>query len=222
MTTLTDEVENQLREEIVTGQLAPASRLQMDELRARYSTGGSPIREALSRLSAEGLVVLESNKGFKVPSLSRDDLRDIAQVRAVVEAAAIRQAIALGDEAWEARVVGALHRYRRASERDMSDDQVRRQWEVAHDDLHAALIEACASPRLLEMQKRFQQQHVRYRRLITGDLADAAIHVKEHGDLAAAVLARDAELAAGLIHQHMMLTADALDERGYWLQPSLC
>ena len=222
MGTLADDVEDQLREHIVTGQLAPASRLQMEDLRVRYSTGGSPIREALSRLSAEGLVVFESNKGFRVPELSREDLADIAETRAVIESSAIRLAIAKGDEAWEARVVGALHRYKRAAEHQMTDPAALRTWETAHDDLHAALIEACGSPRLLNLQKRFQQQHVRYRRLITDEHLDVTIHVKEHADLAEAVLRRDAELAASMIHKHMMLTVDVLDARHYWDQPTIC
>jgi DNA-binding GntR family transcriptional regulator len=143
MSTLAEDVEDQLREHIVTGLLPAASRLQMDDLRARYATGGSPIREALSRLAAEGLVVFESNKGFRVPQLSRADLVDIAVSRVAVEAGAIRLSILKGDEAWEARVVGALHRYKRAAERDMTDPDMLRTWEAAHDDLHAALIEGC-------------------------------------------------------------------------------
>jgi DNA-binding GntR family transcriptional regulator len=67
-------IQQLLRADIVRGVFAPDQPLRMEALKARFDSGFSPIREALSRLLAEGLVVLEPNRGFRVSGLSREDL----------------------------------------------------------------------------------------------------------------------------------------------------
>src|SRR5882757_11147440 len=68
-----------------------------------------PFREALSRLVGEGLVTFESNKGFRVRGLSKEDLADIAYMRTAVETFATRTAIERGGMEWESGIVGSLH-----------------------------------------------------------------------------------------------------------------
>lgn len=66
-----------LREDIVTCRLKPDERVRLEEFRERYSVGASSLREALMRLEAEGLVLLEPNKGFRVLPISREHLLDV-------------------------------------------------------------------------------------------------------------------------------------------------
>ena len=68
--TLNATVFTQLREDILAGKLKPGERLRTETLRQRYDVGGSPVREALMRLEAEGFVLLEQNKGFSVAGVS--------------------------------------------------------------------------------------------------------------------------------------------------------
>lgn len=221
MNTLTDRVEILLREHITVGSIPAASRLRMEDLCARYKTGMSPIREALTRLAADGLVELESNKGFKVARLSRDDLADIAQTRSAIEQAAIRLSIARGDDEWEAGIIGALHRYRLASRRMGDGDEQLRAWEVSHDRLHRSFFAACGSMRMLKFLEQLQTQHKRYRRLLTRFMpCEIDTHVGEHTALAEAVLSRDADTAALEVHQHMMITVDVLDKAKVWAADS--
>ncbi|MCQ4160549.1 FCD domain-containing protein [Roseomonas sp. GC11] len=215
---LTDHVEELLKADIARGVFAPSQPLRMELLKARFDAGLSPIREALSRLLAEGIVELEANRGFRVPALSRADLLDIAITRGAVETAAVRRAIALGDDAWEAQIVGALHHYKRLAARAFEEDAALEAWEKAHDALHRALICACGSPRLLALQARYQEQHLRYRRLIVIPEVSRDAHIAEHENLVATVLARDAAAAAAAVERHMMITADVLDAAGYWDQ----
>src|SRR5882757_10965376 len=91
--TYIEAVQQRLREDIVSGKLAPWEKLRVSELKSRYAMGSSPLREALSRLVGEGLVTFEGNKGFRVRGLSREDLADIAYMRTAVETFAIRTAI---------------------------------------------------------------------------------------------------------------------------------
>ena len=102
-----------LRSDIVNGSLKPGARLRFIELQARYGIGTSPIREALSRLAADRLVIQEVNRGFSVPPLSLEDFADITELRLTLERGAIRASIARGDEAWEEELVLAHHRLRR-------------------------------------------------------------------------------------------------------------
>jgi GntR family carbon starvation induced transcriptional regulator len=214
--TLVQDIETRLRADIARGVFAPAQPLRMEALKAHFGTGLSPIREALSRLIAEGMVELEPNRGFRVTALSKDDLYDVAVARIAIETCAARLAIAQGDEEWEAAVVGAMHRYRLLSNNQFETEEKLSAWEAAHDALHAAIISACGSQRLLAMQARFQEQHVRYRRLIVVPEVGQEVHVKEHQELVDLVLKRDADAAAAAIERHMMITVDALSSATFW------
>ncbi|HEX8302829.1 FCD domain-containing protein [Sphingomonas sp.] len=214
--TLVKDIESGLRADITRGILAPAQPLRLEALKGRFDAGFSPIREALSRLLAEGLVELEPNRGFRVAALSREDLLDIAVARIAVETAAVRRAIELGDDDWEAGLVGAMHRYRKLSTKDLGDHDTLVAWEQAHDALHATMISACGSQRLLIMQARYQEQHLRYRRLIVVPQVSGDAHIAEHERLIELVLARDADAAAKSIERHMMITVDALASAGFW------
>jgi DNA-binding GntR family transcriptional regulator len=216
---LVDEIEASLRKNITSGVFTPSSPLRMEPLKERYDVGFSPIREALSRILADGLVELEPNRGFRVAPLTREDLLDIATARIAVETAAVRRAIELGDDRWEAEVVGALHRFGKLSGMERFDDEQKlAAWEEAHDGLHAAIISACGSPRLLSMQTRYQEQHLRYRRLIVIPAlsGDTRARVAEHERLVGTVLARDADTAVKAIERHMMITVDALAAAHFW------
>src|SRR5215218_9013205 len=99
--TLARQVAGVLRRDILEGALLPGSRLRIEGLRARYRVGASPLREALSQLVAEGLVLRVDQRGFRVASAEPETLRDLIETRCLVETAALRAAIARGDAAWE-------------------------------------------------------------------------------------------------------------------------
>jgi DNA-binding GntR family transcriptional regulator len=210
-----------MRDDIVRGRLAPASWLRLEELKARFDAGFSPIREGLSKLVAEGLVELEPNRGFRVAGLSRADLEDIAVARCAIETVALRRAITFGGDDWEAGVVAAMHQYRRKSEVAFDGEAQLRAWEAAHEALHAALIGACRSPRLMESQKRLQDQHMRYRRLIVIPAVSPEAHIEEHERLVALALDRKVDEAVVAIEAHMMITVDALEKADFWREAAV-
>src|SRR5437868_13778767 len=79
--TLTSDLFQRLRTDILHCHLRPNSRLLFRDLRTTYASGMSPLREALMRLASDGLVVLEDHKGFRLASVSRDEIIDIATTR---------------------------------------------------------------------------------------------------------------------------------------------
>ena len=108
--TVNAQVFRQIRIDIVTCRLMPNERLRVESLRKRYGVGGSPIREALMRLEAEGLVILEQNKGFRVSPASREHLLDLMKTRVEIEGLALRWSIEKGGVDWEANLLAAYHR----------------------------------------------------------------------------------------------------------------
>ncbi len=111
--TLAERAAQRIEADILGGALTPDSRLGIAETAARYRVGATPLREALSRLAARGLVNAIGKRGFRVQSISREDLADIVRIRSVLEREAIRLSIAAGDGPWEGAIVGALHQLKR-------------------------------------------------------------------------------------------------------------
>ena len=206
--TYIEAVQQRLREDIVSGRLAPWEKLRLAELKTRYTMGSSPLREALSRLVGEGLVTFEGNKGFRVRGLSREDLADIAYMRTAVETFAIRTAVERGGVEWESGIVAALHTLTSLTRDTATDRASLDAWNVAHDRFHEAVISACGSPRVFETQRRLAEHHNRYRRIFMGENLPRQLIIDEHRDIADAALARDAERAAMLLGRHMVITSD--------------
>ncbi|NLR70312.1 FCD domain-containing protein [Novosphingobium sp. ERN07] len=209
-------VEDLVRDHILRGVFKPSAQLRMEDLKERFDVGHSPIREALSRLAGEGLVLAETNKGFRVRPLSRADLRDIAIARCAIEKEALRRSIINGGDDWESEVVAAMHNYRKKAANAFESADTLAAWENAHDRLHSALISACGSPRLLDLQQRLQEQHTRYRRLIVIPNVQADAHGDEHERLVSTVLDRNVDEAVAMMERHLMITVDALEEAGFW------
>lgn len=202
-TSLTVSVYLQVRSDILAGRLAPTSKLKIQELSARLKVSPSVVREALSRLSAESLVVAEPQRGFRVAPICAEDVRDLTQVRIDIELQCLRRALSEGTLSWEAAIVAALHELVRTpyDVQDLSDE-----WTVAHAKFHAALVAACDSPWLLRIREQLFVQGERYRRInirMSHEGRDLRI---EHSELAEAVLSRDAALACERMTDHLRLT----------------
>lgn len=205
-TSLTTAVLDQLRADILAGVLAPGEKLRLEHLTTRYGSGRTPLREACSRLAAEGLVLASEQRGFRVAPISREDLNDLTLTRQRIETLALRDAIAHGDALWEARVSAALARVSATPRhrRGVSSEA----WQEHHRELHAALLSACASPWLLRFHALLYDQSERYRRLsevVGGATRDVEC---EHAELVRAALERDAERACALLTEHLAKTKD--------------
>lgn len=204
-----------LRADIISGALQAGSRLRFIELQARYGIGTSPLREALSRLAADRLVVQEVNRGFRVPPISLDDFEDIAALRIKLESQAIEAAVRSGDEAWEEGIVLAHHRLRRLGRQEAApeEDAVPEEWETRHRAFHNALIAACGSPWTLHFCAVLHDQFDRYRRLAGRDRV-AQVHLaQQHEELLDAAIARDAPRAGKVLAEHIDGTRRAVVER---------
>ena len=106
--TLATSLVEQLRQEVLTGALLPGQPLRLDELRERYAVSLSPLREAVSRLGAEGLLQIEHQRSVRVAPVSPENLAEVVLLRAELEPLALRDAIKHADDHFEARITMAL------------------------------------------------------------------------------------------------------------------
>jgi DNA-binding GntR family transcriptional regulator len=87
--TLTDQAYERLREDIVHGAFHPGDKLRIEFLKQTYDVGATPLREALYRLSADGFVHVQGQRGFRVADMSLEELKDITNLRVVLEGMAL-------------------------------------------------------------------------------------------------------------------------------------
>jgi GntR family transcriptional regulator, carbon starvation induced regulator len=209
MQTLNASVLAQLRSDIVACRLMPNERLRVEALRDRYGMGISPIREALMRLEAEGLVELEQNKGFRVAEVSRENLFDLMRTRIEIESIALRWSLEKGGVEWEADLLGAFHRLSRQTKVDPDNpDAFSQAWRKEHADFHMALVDACGSPTLLSIRSRLFEQTERYVVLSIMSNAPPRDDVAEHKQLMRAALSREIDKAVDLNRTHITRTLD--------------
>jgi DNA-binding GntR family transcriptional regulator len=200
-----------IRHDILTGELAPGTKLRFEMLRDRYAYGASTLREALTRLVGEALVTSEEQRGFRVAAISLEDFGDLTRTRKLIEVEALRQAILFGDDAWEADLVAAFHRLSKVEEK-LSEGPERQQdeFEERNREFHFALIAACPSRWLKHMHTILFQQSERYRRIsLCNKIEPRDIHA-EHKAMLDAVLARDVDLACRLEGEHIDKTLEVL------------
>jgi GntR family transcriptional regulator, carbon starvation induced regulator len=201
---LAERVYRELRQAIVRGEFEPGARLRVEALSQRFAASSSPLREALNRLSEQGLVRTQENRGFRVAPLTMAGVSDLARVRALVECEALRDAIAHGGDPWEARCVAAGHALGLAEGR--LGDQPRTlddAWSARHREFHLSLYAACSSPMLLDMADVLFDNAERYRRWAARWRRSPRQKNDEHRALLKAALARDADKASALLRQHI-------------------
>jgi GntR family carbon starvation induced transcriptional regulator len=205
--TLTERAAQRIEADILNGALAPDSRLGIMQTAARYGVGATPLREALSRLAARGLVNAIGKRGFRVQSVSREDLADIVRVRTLLEREALRLSMAAGDGAWEGEIVASLHQLRRyVAHNPRGFGEGEPAFNDLHKRFHASLIAACGSPRLIAACSTLYDEAYRYRRLMMATFTGYEEFVREHEILAELTIGRLRERAEALLSAHIAST----------------
>lgn len=200
--TLADAICTRVRSEILSGIRRPEMRIRLEDLKAEFNVSWSPLREALSRLVAEGLIQNEEGRGYRVAAVSRAQMSDITRMRKAMESMALRMAIANGDDIWDAEVLAAHHRLTKVEGGRDWNARVE-QWEIRHRAYHDALNRGCGSPILLDFCAQLHDQFARYRKLfLASNLPDKLVPV-EHKKLTDAALARDADKACLIVETHI-------------------
>ena len=204
-----------LRDDILSGKLAPDMRLRINLLQQNYGIGLSPLREALLRLLSEGLVIAEGQRGFQVAPVSLVELQDLTRARTSLDMAALAQAMEHGGPDWEAQVIAANHLLSRTPlPVDSNDVRAAKLWEERHRAFHRALIAGCGSQWLLRLHTQLADHSERYRtiRILHHKEKGSQVRdvVSEHAAITDAVLKRDLARATELMTRHIAATAVAM------------
>ena len=192
----------QLRDDIFSATLLPDARLRLDELKKRYGVSVTTLREVLSRLAMEGFVVAEGNRGFAVSPVSRAELREVGELRVLLENHALGLSFAAGDVDWEARVLAAHHRLKHSEAGVISgDDSQRLRWKRDDMAFHQALISACGSATLMRTHSQVFDRYNRYLMLALTSRGDET--AKDHATLMQHALDRNTAAAQAVLAQHV-------------------
>ena len=211
--TVASSVYERLRDDLLTGSIEPGFKLRIDVICERYGAGNTPVREALSRLAAEGLVERHDQRGFTAAPLHLDELEALTRTRCDIDQMALKDAMAHSSTQWEEQIVLALHRLSRTPRSAQDDAYVpNREWERLHREFHRSLIANCRSRWLKQFSEELADQAYRYRQCsIRNAYGVRDVHA-EHAAVAEAVLKGDVERAVSLLTQHYWRTAEFIQE----------
>lgn len=207
--TIASQLVSRLREAIVAGQLEAGTKINLDRARSLFQVSLSPLREALARLVSDGLVTFEDNRGYRVAPMSLLDLEEITTLRLEFELFALREAIRLGDAAWEGEVIRVLHRLNKA-ERNAAEATTLEAWEDIHRQFHLTLIAGCNKPHLMNFCGVLLNLNDRYRRTYLRATSGDRNVTFEHSEIAHAAVARDADFACEKLRDHIYRTGTNL------------
>jgi DNA-binding GntR family transcriptional regulator len=201
-TSIADRAYDRIRSDVVFGRLAPGLRLRLDRLAEAYGASVSTLREILSRLSSEGLVIAEGQRGFRVAPVSPAGFEDVAAMRLLLETYALPLSFTAGDLEWESRVVAAHHKLSFMERRMLAGDQEGMElWKRYDREFHQTLIEACGSQTLLDLYGGVFDQYLRYQMVAV--VFRGEIAAVEHRTLLDCALTRNADRACTVLTQHV-------------------
>ncbi|MDB5402302.1 MAG: hypothetical protein QOF70_6902 [Acetobacteraceae bacterium] len=204
-------VYDRLRRDLLTGRLEPTRKLQIKFLMERYGAGQTPIREALNRLTSDGLVEFQDQRGFTVAGISAEELAELTKTRCWLEELALRQCMATATPEWEEALVIACHRLVRTKRSANSEHyEEHAEWETLHRLFHRQLLAQCGSRPLRMFCDQLADQLYRYRQLSVRKIYPKRDINAEHMAILNAIMDGDADRAVTLLKAHYEATADII------------
>lgn len=195
-----------LRHELLTGTLEPGTWLREQELAEALQVSRTPVREAARLLAQEGLLVIEPNRGLRVPPLSLPEAVDTYAVREPLEAMAARLAARNATEADRAELRDHLRAMDAATPGDFAEH-------IRTDDaFHACIARTSGNPVLRETIERLSHRVMRVK-ILTRDVNTTALAHEQHAGIAAAIQAGDEEAAAAAMAEHIRTNLEIVKQR---------
>jgi DNA-binding GntR family transcriptional regulator len=207
-------VYEQLRADITQGVLEPGSKLRVGATCERYAVGASPLREALSRLSAEGLVSRTDQRGFSVAALSWQDLPILTRNRVQLESLALAESIEQRDAAWEDQLTLLVHRLSRTPRSLATDHYLPNpEWETLHREFHRSLLARCPSRWLRAFCDSLADEAYRFRQLAAVRVFSSRNEHAEHVSIFDAATHGRTDEAVRLLGEHYTRTAGVVAQQ---------
>lgn len=203
--TVKDQLVDHLRDDIVRGAVEPGAYLRLEDIASRFDVSTMPVREALRELEAEGLVTIFPHRGAVVTELTADDLADLYDIRATLEAMATRLAVPRLTESTLAELAAIVERI------DQEFGHVSALVRLNHE-FHSTLYAASGRRILCELNHalRYRAQH--YLHAYVADSGSMSMAQGEHRAILEACRQGDAEKAAALVARHVSEVGSAVVE----------
>lgn len=201
-TLIRDQIYATLRRELLDCTIAPGADILEPELSERFQSSRSPVRDALLRLEAEGLVVIHPRKGYQATPISISDADDLFDFRALLEPACAQNAVATATD----EVIAGFDAFRSIDAYQASLGEAQPVAFVAYNRaFHVAVARAAANRRLREATLNVIEQfdrlvHVSLKQV---DTSTHAALITEHGEIIDALQARDGRRAARILGNHV-------------------
>ena len=202
-----------VRRGLITASFIPGQKLKPDELRLRYGCAASTIREVLLRLSCDQLVEFQDQRGFRVPLVSSLRMRELTQLRIIIEREGALLSLANGGLEWEANLTAAHHKLAHVEDimHEAEDPSAHMDvWCACEWEFHNTLISACQSETLLSA---YRDVYDRQRQQLVMAVENSGYregNITEHRAILDAALARDRALIATRIETHLLTGLRAL------------
>lgn len=218
--TKADDIALLLEEAIVSGELEPGTVLRQEQLSERFAVSRTPIREALRRLAALGLVSFVPNRGVRVRTLSREELREAFLIRAELESLATELATPRMTEADLAALDAAEERFskltaqlRRQVRTDLDDRALVGEWVRANQGFHDVIYAAAGAPLVERLAKDARRAFFSQGLWAAGSELDDlyALNDAQHRAIQAAILARNPQGARTLAREHVLASGRLLE-----------
>jgi GntR family transcriptional regulator, carbon starvation induced regulator len=196
-----DDGYRRIRGDIIFCRLRPNQKLRLETLRNEYGLSVSTLREVLSRLASEGFVIAEGHRGFEVAPVSAANLKELAELRTLLECHAMARSFERADMEWEGRVVSAHHKLSAVEQRMNGGKSVDELWKRYDGEFHQALISNCGSKELIEAHQLVFDKYFRYP-ILSADRRGIE-PIRQHRRLLECALKRDAREAASILTAHV-------------------
>ena len=191
-----------IKTDIIFGVLPPLKKLKLIELKDNYNTSISMLREILSRLSGDGFVIAQEQKGFIVSPVSKTDLIEIANLRILIESYALKQSIENSDIEWEGTLIAAHHNLNYHENKMINNKSYEREnWKRYDSEFHKILIINCNSTNLMKLHQLIFDKYLRYQLLVLTFRGEGSI--KEHKDILDSALNKDFIKAQKILEEHI-------------------
>ena len=209
---ITEHIYQQLRADLISCKLKPGSRLGTSELSKRFSVSLSGVREALSRLVSEKLVIADPQRGFQAAPMSSEDLYLLTETATGIEAICIRSALVHGNKDWEKRLISARDAVLKAPVSAAKEpNRISKAFTRAHHAFHETLISACNNSRTLDLRRLHQDHSERYRQLCIPYAPNNSLKIG-YEEITIAATARDADTTIKLVSEQFRRNVDRFAE----------
>ena len=195
-------VAGRLRDEIQGGTLSPGTRLRQNDVARRFGVSTTPVREAFAQLQAEGLVRIDPHRGAVVFHPSVEDLMEFYEIREVLEALAVAQAMPHLDDDAVRELNALIDKMRRTEDA--------RRWMRLNDEFHLRLYERANRPRLSGMIENLRDASTPYIHMFVAGRSPETRANEEHQEILDACVRGDRETAERAVREHLRSTSREL------------